>query len=141
MVLTESFRGNGLWRAVLGAAIAGLGTCVVAGFGWWSARTGGMHLLSEIAAVLVLTAIGATAGRISGRFRDAPVSLAGAVIGAALAYQANYTIDPSWPRSETLFAVWLVYAAVFLLPFIAGGHLLGAWAANRSLRGARARRT
>ena len=81
---------------------------------------------------MILTAIGAAAGVISGRFRDALASWAGALIGAALAYQATYTIDPSWPRSETPFEVWVVYAAVFLLPFIAGGHLLGATIANRA---------
>lgn len=60
---------------------------------------------------------------ISGRFRDALASWAGALIGAALAYQANYTIDPSWPRSETPFEGWVVYAAVFLLPFHRGWPL------------------
>ena len=142
MVLAGNFRANGLWRAALGAAIAGLGTCALAGYGWWSYRGDGPRLDGSAGvaiAILILTAIGATAGRISGRFRDALASWPGALIGAALAYQANYALDPSWPRSETPFAVWVVYAAVFLLPFIAGGHLLGAWAANRSLRSAKAR--
>lgn len=140
MALAVSLRAGGLGKAILSAAIAGVGMCAVAGFGWWSIRTGGpLSNVSVGILILITIAIGATAGLISGRFRDAIASWAAAVIGAALAYQANYTIDPSWPRSETPFEGWVVYAAVFLLPFIAGGHLLGAIVANRSLRRAKAR--
>ncbi len=143
-VLADGLRANGLWRAGLGAAIAGLGTCALAGYSWWSYRGDGPRLDGSAGvaiAILILTAIGAAAGWVSGRFRDATASWAGALIGAALAYQANYAIDPSWPRSETPFAVWVVYAAVFLLPFIAGGHLLGATVAKRAQRRPTTRRT
>jgi hypothetical protein len=137
MALAVSLRASGLRKAALGAAIAGLGTCAAGGYTWWSYR-GDVPRLDGCAgigiALLILIAIGATAGLISGRFRDAVASWVGALIGATLAYQANYTIDPSWPRSETPFEGWVVLAAVFLLPFIAGGHLLGAWVANRVLR-------
>jgi hypothetical protein len=137
MLSPAGLRGNGLGRAALGAAIAGLGTCAVAGFGWWSYR-GGVPRLDGSAgvaiAVLILIAIGVAVGLVSGRFRDAAASWAAAVIGAAFAYQVNYLIDAGWPRSETPFPVWVVYAAVFLLPFIAGGHVLGAAVANRGQR-------
>jgi hypothetical protein len=137
MLSPAGLRANGLGRAALGAAIAGLGTCAIAGYSWWSYR-GGVPRLDGSAgvaiAVLILIAIGVTAGRVSGRFHDAAVSWVAAVVGAALAYQANYAFDPGWPRSETPFPVWVVYAAVFLLPFIAGGHVLGAAVANRAQR-------
>ncbi len=132
-MLAGGLRANGLWRTGSSAAVAGLGTCALAGYSWWSYRGDGPRLdgsAGVVVAILLLTAIGAAAGAISGRFRDALASWAGALIGAALAYQANYAIDPSWPRSETPFEVWVVYAAVFLLPFIAGGHLLGARASE-----------
>lgn len=144
MAFAGSLRANGLWRAALGTVIAGFGTCALAGYSWWSYRGDGPRLDGSAGvaiAILILTAIGAAAGVISGRFRDALASWAGALIGAAVAYQANYTIDPNWPRSETPFAVWVVYAAVFLLPFIAGGHLLGVAVANRAQRRAKARQT
>jgi flagellar biosynthesis protein FliR len=114
-----------------------LGTCALAGYSWWSYRGEGPRLDGPSGvsiAILILTAIGAAAGVISGRFRDALASWAGALLGAALAYQANYAIDPSWPRSETPLAAWVVYAAVFLLPFIAGGHVLGATIGKRLQR-------
>jgi flagellar biosynthesis protein FliR len=144
MVLAASLRAGSLWRTALGAAIAGLGTCAIAGYSWWSYRGDGPRLDGSAGvtiAILIMTAIGVAAGVISGRFRGAIASWAGALIGAALAYQANYAIDPSWPRSETPFEGWVVYAAVFLLPFIAGGHALGVAVANRLQRGAKARQT
>jgi uncharacterized membrane protein YhaH (DUF805 family) len=134
MVLLRNLRANGLGRAVLGAAIAGLGTCALAGYLWWSARGGGVSASATIVILGILLAIGATAGLISGRFRDAAVSWAAAVLGAVLVYQANYAIDPGWPRSETPFEAYVLLAAVFLLPFVAGGHLLGTLIANRTLQ-------
>ena len=137
-------RASGLWRAALGAAIAGFGTCALAGYSWWSYRGDGPRFDGSAGvaiAILILTAIGVAAGVISGRFRDALASWAGALVGAALAYQANYAIDPSWPRSETPFEGWVVYAAVFLLPFIAGGHLLGVTIGKRARRRPTTRQT
>ena len=51
--------------------------------------------------------------------------------GVVGAYQVNYALDPGWPRSETPFAVWVVYAGLFLLPWIVGGHLVGVTAVRR----------
>jgi hypothetical protein len=135
MAFPGSPRANGLRRAALGAAIAGLGTCAYLGLGRWIDQGGPSSpdwpvgtMIGVLIGILILTAIGAAAGLISGRFRDAPASWAAAVIGFGLAYQALYTIDPSWPTSEDGLWGSVLYAAVFLSPFIVGGHLLGAWA-------------
>ena len=133
----ESLRADGLGRVALGAAIAGLGTCALGGYGWWSVRGNAPRLdalAGGLIAILILIAIGATAGLVSGRFRDGPAPWAGAVIGWWLAYQINYTIFPGWPTSDSAFAVDILLAALFLLPLIGGGHMLGAVVAKRSLR-------
>jgi hypothetical protein len=119
-----------------------LGTFALASYGWWSVRSDVPRpdgFAGILIAILIWIAIGATAGLISGRFRDAAASWAAAVIGWWLAYQVNYTIFPGWPTSDAAPAVDVLYAAVFLLPFIAGGHLLGATVANRTLRRAEGR--
>jgi hypothetical protein len=142
MMLPGSFRANGLRRTALGAAIAGLGTCAYTCYGFWSLR-GGVSSSGVSAgiglewALLIWIAIGAIAGLISGRFRDAPISGAGAVIGTMLAYLAFSTIFPGRLTPEDSFAV--VLTAVVMLPFVAGGHLLGATVANRALRRATGR--
>jgi hypothetical protein len=142
MVFPWSLRANGPRRTALGAAIAGLGTCGYTGYGLWSLR-GGVPSSGVSAgiglewALLIWIAIGAIAGLISGRFRGAPVSGAGAVIGAVLAYLAFSTIFPGRLTPEDSFAV--VLTAVVMLPFVAGGHLLGATVANRAQRRAEGR--
>ena len=134
-MFSRSLRATGIWSGVLGAAIAGLGTFAYLGFGWWSVRGGvpspdwpAGTLAGVLVGIAILTAVGATAGLVSGRFRDAPASWAAAVVGTMLYYQAVYAIDPSWPRLEDGFWGSALYGSIFLLPFIAGGHLLGAWA-------------
>lgn len=145
MVFPWSLRAKGLRRTALGVAIAGFGTCGYTGYGLWSLRAGvpssgvsgpvrcmscgGIGLEW---ALLIWIAIGAIAGLLSGRFRDAPVSGASAVIGAVLPYLAFSTIFPGWLTSEDGFGV--VLTAVVMLPFVAGGHLLGATVANRAQR-------
>jgi len=66
VLLPESIQANRLGRAGLGAVIAGSGTCAAAGYTWWSNR-GDVPRLDGFAgiviAILMLTAIGATAGR------------------------------------------------------------------------------
>lgn len=135
MVFPGSLRAGGLGRDALGVAIAGLGTCALTGYTWWSAR-GGVPTPDVSAAILILIAIGATAGLISGRFRAAPASWAAAVIGSMLAYSATVTIDPGLPAPNSGFSGNELLNAAFLLPFIAGGHLLGAWARIAQWRGA-----
>lgn len=138
MVLPGSLGATGLRRSAPGAAIAGLGTCALCLYGWWRVRSDGP--LSDVSVgILVLVAVGASAGLMSGRFRDAPASWAAAVIGWWLAYEINYTVFPGWPTSDSGFAGDVVYAAVFLLLVVAGGHLLGAAVANRALRRAESR--
>jgi hypothetical protein len=117
-------------RALIAAVIAGTGSCALMGYAWWSARQGPSNL-NLPAALLALLVIGVVAGAASGRYRDSVVSLAAALGGVAVAYQANYAFDPGWPRSETPFEVWVVYAALFLLPWIVGGHLFGVTAERR----------
>ncbi len=142
IVLSGSVRANGLRRAALGAAIAGLGTCAYAGFAWWSLRTGVLHPGGSAdvpIGIAILIAIAAAAGLVSGRFRDAPASWAAAVIGGMLAEWVNYTIFPGWPTSDSGFWGTALYAAVFLFPIVVGGHLLGAIGAGHALRRAKAR--
>ncbi len=128
-----SLGGTGLRRAVFGAATAGLGTCAFVVLASWGVRSGGHSpdwplgaLLGVLVGILILTAIGATAGLVSGRFRDAPASWTAAVIGYGLAFQINSAIDPSWPTGDSGFGGVALYSSIFLLPIIVGGHLLGA---------------
>jgi hypothetical protein len=43
MVLADRLQANGLWRAALGAAIAGLGTCALMLSDYWSFRANGPY--------------------------------------------------------------------------------------------------
>ena len=137
MFPSEGLRTGHLARLVAAAAIAGLGTCGLFGYSWWSAREGIPRLEGPagfITAFLIAAAIGAVAGAVSGRRRDFPATWIAAVIGAIIAYLANYAIDPTWPRSETPFALWAVMAAIILLPVMAGSHFVGTAVANGTAR-------
>ena len=126
-------------RTLLGAAIAGLATCALMLADYWSYRAHGPSP-TEIANVLtglaLWIAIGATAGLVSGRFRDAPVSWLAAVVGVLLAHQIFYVaLDPTAPYpGEDGFEGDIVPTTVVLFLLIAGGHLLGV-VANRTLGG------
>jgi hypothetical protein len=133
MVFPERLRAAGPRRAYLGAAIAGLGTWVYCGIGWWSLARG-EPLPSIGVLLLVLVGVGATAGLISGRLSDAPASWVAAVVALILAQLASYAVFPNWPTSEDGFWGSVLLGAFFLLPFIAGGHLFGATISNRVLR-------
>jgi hypothetical protein len=119
------------------AAIAGLGTCALFGCSWWSARDGVPRLEGPagfLTALLIVAAFGIVAGAVSGRRRDFPATWIAAVIGAIVAYLANYAIDPTWPRSETPFAVWVAMVAIILLPVMAGSYFVGTAVANGTAR-------
>jgi hypothetical protein len=104
---------------------------------YWNFRAQGPYaartaiLLIGLALWLV---VGATAGLVSGRFEDAPVSWAAAFVGVLLAHQIFYAVlfpGSPYPGEDGLEGD-IVPIAVFLLVLIAGGHLLGVLA-NRSL--------
>lgn len=146
MAPTESLRANGLWRAALGAAIAGSGTCALMLVDYWSFRASGPHSAGAADLLIGLglwIAIGAGAGLISGRFRDAAVSWAAAVIGLLLAHWVFYTVlfpgspYPGWDGFEGD----VVLQAAFLVPVIAGGHLLGVTVSKRAQRRLTTRQT
>ena len=146
MAFAGSLRANGLLRAALGAAIAGLGTCALILFDYWSFRANGPYSSGTADLLIGLglwIAVGASAGLISGRFCDAPVSWVAAVIGLLLAHWLFYTVlFPGSPYpGEDGFEGDVVLQVAFLVPFIAGGHLLGAAVANRAQRIAKARQT
>lgn len=133
-VFPRSIRSNGLRRAGLAAAIAGLGSGAYTGYGLWSLRGSGASSgvgagIGLEWALVIWIAIGGTAGLISGRFRDSPASGAAAVMGALIAYQAFNVIYPGRLTSEDGFGV--VLTAIVMFPFVIGGHLLGAAVANR----------
>lgn len=139
MVLAGSRRANGLWRAALGAAIAGLGTCALMLSDYWSFRVNGPHSFGTADLLIGLglwIAVGASAGLISGRSRDAAVSWAAAVMGLLLAHWVFYTVlfpgspYPGWDGFEGD----VVPQAAFLVPLISGGHLLGVAIRNRMPR-------
>jgi len=133
MFISDTLRTNRLARTVAAAAIAGLGTCALFGYSWWSARDGVPRLEGPagfLTALLIVATLGAIAGAISGRRRDFPTTWIGAVIGAILAYLAAYALDPTWPRSETPFEVWVAMVAIILLPVTAGGHFVGTAVTN-----------
>jgi len=129
---------------LLAAAVAAATTFVLGCVGGVIVRSGSAAgagpAISIPIARGVLTLVGVAAGLVSGRFRDALVSWAAALAGLALAAQANYMIDPEWPTGDSGFWGGVLYAAVFLLPFVAGGHLFGAAIANGELRKAISRR-
>jgi hypothetical protein len=135
-----------LWRAALGAAIAGLGTCALILFDYWSFRANGPYSGGQAGVLIGLglwIAIGASAGLISGRFRDAPVSWVAAMIGLLLAYWLFYTVlfpgsrYPGWDGFEGD----VVLQVAFLVPVISGGHVLGATIAKRAQRRPTTRQT
>jgi uncharacterized membrane protein YhaH (DUF805 family) len=128
--------GSGIKRAAVGAAVAGLGTCALVPSGEWIVRAivhppdrspdvGFVNLISALVVMLILTLLGAAAGLVSGRLRDALVSWAAATVGLVLVTQISLIVDPGQPTSEDGFWMPVVYAAVVLLPFVAGGHILG----------------
>jgi hypothetical protein len=132
----ESSMNRGYWRTALGAAIACLATCALILVGYQSFRVEGPHGTEIVAALAALTlwiGAGATAGLVSGRFRDAPVSWVAALVGVLLAHQIFYVAlfpDAPYP-GEDGFEGDIVPIAVALLVLIAGGHLLGAAASRR----------
>ena len=134
MTLRENLRVTALQRSVLGATVAGLGTCVLTAYTWWSAR-GGVPTLNVSAVIVLLNPIGVAVGLISGRFHDAPLSWAAAVVGSVLAYQLTSAMDPGLPVQHSSFTGNELNNAAFLVPFVGGGHLLGAWAGTASRRG------
>ena len=120
-------------RIVVSAAIAAMGMCALTAGGWWAIRTGSVDLgkgAGLVLAVSSVVAVGAAAGIVSGRYGAAAISWAVGLIGALAVQEAGYLLDPSWPRGETGFAGSVLYAAVFLLPLLGGGHILGVWARN-----------
>ena len=134
----ESLAHRGHWRTALGAGIAGLATCALMLVDYQSFRVEGPHgteTVSLLAALALWVAVGAAAGLVSGRFRDAPVSWAAGLAGVLLAHQIFYVaLFPDaryW--GEDGFEGDIVPIAVFLLLIIGGGHLLGA-VASRTLR-------
>ena len=137
MFLSDSLRTKRLARTVTAAAIAGLGTCALFGYSWWGALDGVPRLEGPagfLTALLIIAALGTVAGAISGRLRDFPATWIAAVIGAIVAYLANYALDPTWPRSETPFAMWVAMAAIILLHVMAGSHFVGTAVANYTAR-------
>jgi peptidoglycan/LPS O-acetylase OafA/YrhL len=88
----------------------------------------GTEGVSLLAGLALWVAVGATAGLVSGRLRDAPASWIAAVVGVLLAHQIFYVAlfpDARYP-GEDGFEGDIVPIAVFLLLIIGGGHLLGA---------------
>jgi hypothetical protein len=146
MVLADRLQANGLWRAALGAAIAGLGTCALMLSDYWSFRANGPYSGGSAGVLIGLglwIAVGASAGLTSGRFRDAAVSWVAAVMGLLLAHWVFYTVlfpgspYPGWDGFEGD----VVMQVAFLLPFIAGGHLLGTTLGKRAQRRPTTRQT
>jgi hypothetical protein len=126
----ESLRANRSGRTALGAAIAGLVTCALMLVDYMSFRAQGPYAAGTAILLIGLAlwvVVGATAGLVSGRFRDAPVSWAAALVGVLLARQIFYAVlFPSSPYpGEDGFEGDIVPIASALLLLIAGGHLLG----------------
>ena len=134
MAIGEVRVATAVQRSSLGAIVAGLGTCVLTAYTWWSAR-GGVPTPDVSAVILLLIPVGVVAGLLSGRLRDAPLSWAAAVAGSILAYQLTNLLDPGLPAQHSSFTGHELLNAAFLLPFIGGGHLLGTWAGSASRRG------
>jgi hypothetical protein len=126
-------------RGALVVAVAGLGTCAFLLYGYWNLRTHGPSPTgtAELMVGLALwIAIGAAAGLSSGRFREASVSWAAAMVGVLVAYQLFYVVLFPGTRywGEDGFEGDLPLIAPALLLVIAGGHLLGTAAGRLALR-------
>jgi hypothetical protein len=134
MTMGETRFVTAVQRSSLGSIVAGLGTCGLTAYTWWSAR-GGVPTPDVSAVIVLLIPIGFAAGLISGRFRGAPLSWAAAVVGSVLAYQLTSAIDPGLPAQQSSFTGYELNNAAFLVPFVGGGHLLGTWAGNAGRRG------
>jgi hypothetical protein len=113
---------------------------------YWSFRSNGPYSGGSTGVLIGLglwIAIGASAGLISGRFRDAAVSWVAAVMGLLLAHWIFYTVlfpgspYPGWDGFEGD----VVLQVAFLVPVISGGHVLGVAVANRALRRPTTRQT
>ena len=127
MPIREDLRVTAVQRSALGAVVAGLGTCFLAAYTWWSAR-GSVPTPDVSAVIVLLIPIGATAGFVSGRLRDAPFSWAAAAMGSLLAYQLTSVLGPGLPLQDSSFTGHELLDAAFLVPFVGGGHVFGAWA-------------
>ncbi len=133
MAVSEGIHIAGFGRDARGVIIAGLGTCALTACTWWSAR-GGLPTPQVSAVILVLIVVGLASGLVSGHFRFAPVAWVAAVIGSWLAYAATSAIDPSLPPPDSSFPGHELLNTAFLMPFVGGGHLLGAWARRATRR-------
>jgi hypothetical protein len=133
MMSGQSDNRPGMRKAVVSAAVAGLAMFAFSGYTWWSVR-GGPLPNAWLVVTLAWLVIGVTTGAISRRYKDGLASWAGAWIGGLAAYQLNYAIDPNWPRSEDTFEFTVVVYGIFLVPYVIGGHALGAKFAKRIAR-------
>ncbi len=70
---------------------------------------------------------GLACGLVAQRYAAAFASCVGALAGWGVAYWANYTLFPGSPTPDSNLAGSVLLVAVFLLPIIGGGHLLGTW--------------
>ena len=122
--LLGAWVGRATWRGALGAAIAGVGTCLVYIYASWNTVDGVARNPGVAIALLIWIGTGVTAGLISCRLRDAAASWAMAVIGFLLGYLVCYGI----PQGVAGPVEQLLYAPLTLLVFVAGGHALGSGA-------------
>jgi hypothetical protein len=123
-------------RSLLGAALAGAGTCALYGLGSWGYQAygpGGTPVVLASAALTAWITLGVSSGLISGRAGDAPASWAAAVTGFMLAYLALYGVEQGSSGPVDV----LLYVPVSLLVFIAAGHLLGTAIGAVALRSVR----
>ena len=109
-------------ETALAAVVVAAGYSAMWAYWFWHVHNGDGPVGGEVT-VGSLVASGVAAGLISGRFQDGIVSWVVAFIVAVLSYQATYTIDPSWPRSEDPFELLIVIDAIFLLVIVGGGHI------------------
>jgi hypothetical protein len=132
----ESLLHWGYWRTVFGVAIAGVATCALMLVGYQSLRAEGPHgteIVAVLAALTLWIAVGAAAGLVSGRLRDAPASWVAALVGVMLAHQIFYVAlfpDARYPGEDGFEGDFLPIVLA-LLVLIAGGHLLGVAASRR----------
>ncbi len=127
MAVSSGINNGGLGRDARGAAVAGLGTCALSAWTWWSAR-GGLPTPQVSAVILILHPRRSGVGS---RVRPLPprAALLGRGSNRQLARLHRHVfIDPSLPPPDSSFSGHELLNAAFLVPFIGGGHFLGAWA-------------
>src|SRR5512135_1865181 len=131
----QGLRASQIRQPVAGGAVAFAGIVLFYAYAWLSWQNGLPRpfegQMAMYISLLSWVLMGAVGGFLARLFRYAPFTWAGAVAGllfVALWAAATGTLDTG---GETPVAAGLVFSAIAMFPLLAGGHVLGAYVAQR----------